>query len=285
MTRPYLLHHVLDGPPSAPPLILGPSLGTSLRVWSPLPADLARSHRVLRWDLPGHGGSPADLLPLDGTASVAALAAHVLRLADAQGWESFAYAGISLGGAVGAHLAIHHPERVTSLGLVCSSACFGPREPWQARAALVRRAGIGPVLETSPGRWFADPGTAETPLGRALLGDLAATDPVGYAACCDALAAYDLRPDLARITAPTLVVGGSLDVATPLAHARELADGIAGATLETCAVGHLAIEQPEAVGAALRTHLRAADSRHGRLGPGTAEVSGSAGMPEDPQWN
>ncbi|MGW6142907.1 alpha/beta hydrolase [Streptomyces sp. NPDC055140] len=87
--------------------------------------------------------------------------------------------------------------------------------------------------------------------------DLAETDPVGYAACCDALAAYDLRSDLARITAPTLVVGGSLDIATPLDHARELADGIADATLEACAIGHLAVEQPEAVGAALSTHLRA----------------------------
>ncbi|MFE6807615.1 hypothetical protein ACFVEN_39060 [Streptomyces sp. NPDC057681] len=112
------------------------------------------------------------------------------------------------------------------------------------------------MVKTSPGRWFGDPGTAETPLGRALLRDLAATDPVGYAACCDALAAYDLRPGLARITAPTLVVGGSLDLATPLDHARELADGIADATLEACAIRHLAVEQPEAVGAALSAHLR-----------------------------
>ncbi|RFC77715.1 alpha/beta fold hydrolase [Streptomyces sp. AcE210] len=257
MAQPHLLHHVLDGPPSAPPLVLGPSLGTSLHVWGPQLATLARSHRVLRWDLPGHGGSCADLLPHDGTASVAALAAQVLRLADARGWESFAYAGISLGGAVGAHLAVHHPERVTSLGLVCSSAHFGPREPWQERAALVRREGVGPVVKTSPGRWFGDPGAAETPLGRALLRDLAATDPVGYAGCCDALAAYDLRPDLARITAPTLVVGGSLDLATPLDHARELADGIADATLQACAIGHLAVEQPEAVGTVLSAHLRA----------------------------
>ncbi|MGW1946934.1 hypothetical protein ACWCRC_21730 [Streptomyces sp. NPDC001940] len=86
----------------------------------------------------------------------------------------------------------------------------------------------------------------------ALLRDLAATDPVGYAACCDALAAYDLRPDPARITAPTLVVGGSLDLATPLDHARELADGIADATLEACDIGHIAVEQPVAVGGALK---------------------------------
>ncbi|MFB7712313.1 alpha/beta hydrolase [Streptomyces sp. NPDC056105] len=87
--------------------------------------------------------------------------------------------------------------------------------------------------------------------------DLAATVPVGYADCCDALAAYDLRPDLARITAPPLVVGGSLDLATPLDHTRELADGIADATLEACDIGHLAVEQPEALSAALSDHLRA----------------------------
>ncbi|MFB7997348.1 alpha/beta fold hydrolase [Streptomyces sp. NPDC056002] len=258
MAQPQLLHHVLDGPPGAPPLVLGPSLGTSVHVWSPQLATLTRSHRVLRWDLPGHGGSRADLLPHDGTASVAALAAQVLRLADTQGWESFAYAGISLGGAVGAHLAVHHPERVAALGLVCSSARFGPPEPWQERAAHVRREGVGPVAETSPGRWFGDAGAAETPLGRALLRDLTDTDPVGYAACCDALAAYDLRPDLGRISAPTLVVGGSLDIATPLDHARELADGIPDATLKEYAIGHLAVEQPEAVGAALSTHLHTA---------------------------
>ncbi|WP_326777852.1 hypothetical protein [Streptomyces sp. NBC_01445] len=105
------------------------------------------------------------------------------------------------------------------------------------------------MVETGPGRWFGYPKTAETPLGRALLRDLAESDPVGYAACCDAFAVYHLRSGLARITAPTLVVGCSLDTATPLDHARELADGIADATLEACAIGHLAVEQPEAVGA------------------------------------
>ncbi|MGW6402600.1 hypothetical protein [Streptomyces sp. NPDC055134] len=182
-----------------------------------------------------------------------------------------------------AHLTVHHPERVTSLGLLCSSAHFGPPEAWLERAALVRRERIGPALETSAGRWFGDPRTAETPLGHALLRDLAETDPVGYAACCDALGAYDLRPDPARVTAPTLVVGGFLDIATPLDHARELVDGIADATLEACTIGHLAVEQPEAVGAALSTHLRAAGPWHGQHGPRHPEVSGSAGIPKGPQ--
>lgn len=108
-----------------------------------------------------------------------------------------------------------------------------------------------------PGRWFADPGTAEGSVGHALLQDLAAAEPAGYAACCDALAAYDVRRDLERITAPTLVMSGTHDTATPLDHARELAHGIPGATLTTLATGHLTVEDPQAVAAALRAHLSA----------------------------
>lgn len=257
MTSPQLLHHRAVGPADAPLLVLGPSLGTSMTIWQPQLPALSRSYRVLSFDLPGHGGSPSAVLsaPEPGGTTVEDLGSLVLDLVEHHGRERFHYAGISLGGAVGAHLAVQHADRVASLGLICSSAHFGPPQPWRERAALVRLKGTEPLLATSPGRWFAEPGTAETPLGRALLRNLADADPVGYAACCDALAAYDCRPDLARITAPTLVVGGSHDLATPLDHARELADGIPGATLETVAAGHLAVEQPHAVRAALSTLL------------------------------
>jgi pimeloyl-ACP methyl ester carboxylesterase len=98
-----------------------------------------------------------------------------------------------------------------------------------------------------------------------LLQNLAAADPAGYAACCDALATYDLQPELARITAPALVVGGSHDMATPLHHATELADCIPGATLRTVAAGHLAVEEPQAVETALSAHLSTAHTRSVRL--------------------
>ncbi|WP_116245828.1 3-oxoadipate enol-lactonase [Nocardiopsis sp. FIRDI 009] len=254
MTDP--LHHRLDGPEGAPPLILGPSLGTSLSVWEPhLPA-LARDHRVARYDLPGHGGSPAALLPGSG-AAVADLARLVLDLADARGWTAFHYAGVSLGGAVGLHLALHHPERVSSLTLVCSSARFGDPAAWRERADLVRREGTGALLGAAPGRWFADPGTADTLAGKGLLADLERTDPGGYAACCDALAVHDLRDRLGDIGVPTLVVSGRGDRSTPPEHGRALADGIPGAELtEIGGAGHLAgVERPEAVTAALLGHL------------------------------
>ncbi|MGW7518929.1 bifunctional 3-oxoadipate enol-lactonase/4-carboxymuconolactone decarboxylase PcaDC [Streptomyces sp. NPDC054796] len=253
---PLLPHHRLDGPPDGAPLILGPSLGTSLAVWDPQLPALTRAHRVLRWDLPGHGSSPSALLPSDGSATVAHLAAAVLRLADAQGWDTFAYAGISLGGAVGLHLATHHPDRVASLTLVCSSARFGEPETWRERAATVRAKGTEAMVDTRPGIWFA-PGFETTPRGAALVEDLRAADPEGYAACCDALAAFDLRDRLGDVLAPTLAVAGREDPATPPSHAREIADGVPGAALtEIPGAAHLAnTERPEAVTDALLTHL------------------------------
>ncbi|MGO4458540.1 3-oxoadipate enol-lactonase [Streptomyces sp. M-16] len=247
------LHHRLDGPVHGAPLILGPSLGTSLAVWEPQLAALARHHRVLRFDLPGHGSSSAVAV-----ATVADLADLVLGLADHHGWQRFHYAGISLGGAIGTHIAVHRPERVSSLAVVCSSARFGDPEAWRQRAAQVRAEGTGPLAEASAARWFADPAhTAGTLAGKALLCDLASTDPEAYASCCDALAVHDLRADLPGITAPTLVVAGRADLATPPAHARELADGIPGAGLtEIAGAAHLAgIDRPDAVTAALLAHL------------------------------
>ncbi|MFC1418066.1 bifunctional 3-oxoadipate enol-lactonase/4-carboxymuconolactone decarboxylase PcaDC [Streptacidiphilus cavernicola] len=260
------LHHRIDGPLDAAPLLLGPSLGTSLRVWDGLVPALARSRRVIRWDLPGHGGTPASVLPdpAPGRTTVADLGGLVLALADQLGVERFDYAGISLGGAVGTWLALHHPDRVCSLAVVCSSARFGDPAAWRDRATAVRADGLDALADTAPTRWFtvgAAPGSgggfAGTPLGAALVQDHRTADPVGYAACCDALAGFDLRDELSKIQTNSLVVAGRQDLATPPAHARELADGIPGAALvEIPTAAHLApAEKPEQVLAALLTHL------------------------------
>ncbi|MFF2848667.1 3-oxoadipate enol-lactonase [Streptomyces sp. NPDC058001] len=250
MTDTTLLHHRAEGPATAPPLILGPSLGTSLALWDAVAPELSTRHRVIRWDLPGHGGSPAELI--GPGATVADLAELVLTLADALGIDRFSYAGVSLGGAVGLHLAVRHPERVERLAVLCSSAHFGAPEPWRERAALVRREGTGPVAETASARWFTPGFTVP-----ALVEDNRRADPEAYAACCDALAAFDIRDALPTIVAPTLLVAGREDPATPPAHLREIADAVPGATLtELAGASHLApAERPGAVLAALRGHF------------------------------
>ncbi|MCX3058606.1 bifunctional 3-oxoadipate enol-lactonase/4-carboxymuconolactone decarboxylase PcaDC [Streptomyces beihaiensis] len=266
-----VLHHHAEGSSSAPPLLLGPSLGTSLALWDGVATELSSAHRVVRWDLPGHGGSGAELVRAGAT--VADLAGLVLALADAQGIARFGYAGVSLGGAVGLHLAVHHPDRVDRLAVLCSAARFGEPEPWRRRAALVREEGTGAVAESAPSRWFT-PEFDGACVPR-LVQDNRDADAAAYAACCDALAAFDLRERLAEIRVPTLVVAGREDPATPPERAREIADGVPRAELvELAGASHLAVaERPDAVTGLLRAHF-------GRVaGAGTAmrrEVLGDA---------
>lgn len=289
MTDRPLLHHRRDGGGSGGlPLFLGPSIGTSLRLWdAAVPALAVGGRIVIRYDLPGHGGSAAEVLPdlSPGGTTVAELAQAVLDLADRLGHERFDYAGVSLGGAVGLWLAVHHPERIASLALVCSSARFGDPANWQQRAKLVRDEGTGPVADTAASRWFT-PGFAAggDPIVSALLEDLRSASPIGYAACCDALAALDLRAALGSVTAPTLVVAGREDPATPVAHARELADGIPGASLfEVATAAHLAnVEQPRAVTAALLTHLAISAAAAVADANADADASGAAPSPANP---
>ncbi|WP_406334747.1 3-oxoadipate enol-lactonase [Streptomyces sp. NBC_00203] len=245
-----LLNHRAEGPATAPPLLLGPSLGTSYALWDKVAPELSVTHQVIRWDLPGHGGSSPDLI--GPGATVADLAELVLELADYLGIERFAYAGVSLGGAVGLHLAAHHPERVSSLAVVCSSAHFNGSKPWEERAALVRREGLAALAENANARWFTPGFTVPR-----LIEDHRNTDPGAYAACCEALAAFDLRDRLSSISAPTLLIAGREDPATPPAHLREIADAVPGASLtEIAGASHLApAERPEAVLAALRGHF------------------------------
>ncbi|WP_415943103.1 3-oxoadipate enol-lactonase [Streptomyces sp. 067-1] len=263
-----LLNHLSEGPASAPPLLLGPSLGTSYALWDAVAPELSTAHRVIRWDLPGHGGSPADLI--GPGATVADLAELVLALADSLGVERFAYAGVSLGGAVGLHLAVHRPERVSSLAVVCSSAHFNGAKPWQERAARVREEGLARLAESADTRWFT-PGFTVPRLVR----DHRDADPDAYAACCDALAAFDLRDRVGEIAAPTLLIAGREDPATPPAHLRELADAVPGATLtEIPGASHLApAERPGAVLTALRAHF---DGDAGRGMAVRREVLGDA---------
>lgn len=245
-----LLNHRAEGPASAPPLLLGPSLGTSMALWDAVAPELSAAHRVVRWDLPGHGGSPASLV--GPGATVGDLADLVLALADALGVDRFAYAGVSLGGAVGLHLAVHHPERLSALAVVCSSAHFNGAEPWVERARLVRAEGLAGLAESADSRWFTAGFTVP-----GLVRDHRDADPEGYAACCDALAAFDLTDRLAGITVPTLAVAGREDPATPPAHLRQIADAVPGAALvEIPGASHLApAERPEAVLSALRGHF------------------------------
>jgi 3-oxoadipate enol-lactonase len=253
----------LDGPAGRPVLVLGNSLGTSRQVWEPQLPALAGRFRLLRWELPGHGrpGGPGARPGLDtppGPYSIDGLGRAVLALLDRYGIERAHYAGISLGGMVGMWLAANAPDRIGALGLCCTSPHMPPASAWLDRAALVCASGMAAITGPSLGRWFtaafrrAAPGTVA-----AYAATLEAVDPAGYAGCCEAIAAMDLRPALTRITAPTLVIAATEDPSTPPPHAALIASRIPGARLTVLrGPAHLAnIQAPGPVTAALLAHL------------------------------
>ena len=239
-----------------PLLVVGSSLGTSSILWARTAFLLGDSVDVVAWDLPGHGMSPAATEPFD----VPALASAVVDLIDsfAPG-QAFHYAGVSLGGAVGLQLGIAHGDRVKSLSIQCSGAALGTPEGWRERAETVRSQGTPVMIQGSAQRWFA-PGfvDSEPELSSRLLHVLRDADRFSYAHCCEALATFDVRSDLGRITVPTQAVAGREDIAAPPALAEEIVAGISdgggiasSVTLE--GVAHLApAEAPGHVAELLR---------------------------------
>src|SRR5579875_3252603 len=225
----------LDGPAGKPVLVLGNSLGTSRQVWEPQLPALAPRFRLLRFDLPGHGvpagpGAAGGPAVSPGPYRLADLGSGVLALLDRFGLDQVHYAGISIGGMIGMWLAAHAPGRIASLGLCCTSAYLPPASGWLDRADQVRSAGMASITTPSLGRWFTGPFRRACPATVAAhAATLEAVDPEGYAGCCAAIAAMDLRPRLGSIAAPTLVIAGSEDPATPPAHGALIASRIPGA--------------------------------------------------------
>lgn len=240
-----MLQHRLDGPDGAPVLVLGPALGTTWHMWDRQIPELTRNWRVLRFDLPGHGGAPAH--PAD---SATALAERVLAVLDSLGVHRFGYAGCSIGGAVGVQLGLLARERLSSLALISSSPRYGTADAWRQRGVVVRTNGLDPIARSTPERWFtpsfieAQPAIVEWAVQM-----VRTTDPGCYIAACEVLASFDVRDQLGSIGVPTLVVAGAEDEATPPADARALVAGIPDARLAIVpGASHLTpVEQPGAV--------------------------------------
>lgn len=247
--------HDCDGPPNGPVLLLGSSLGTSTAMWEPLLGALAQEHRVVRYEHRGHGGSPAP----PGPYAIADLTRDVLELIDHLDIERAAVAGVSLGGMVAMWLGANAPERVSALALCCTSAHMPPASAWAQRAAAVREAGTTePIADSVVDRWLTAGYAARHPEVRdGLRAMLTASDPEGYADCCGAIERMDLRAELPRIAAPTLVISGDEDAATPPEHQEAIAAAIPGARHEVLSPAvHIApAEQPDAVSALILDHL------------------------------
>jgi 3-oxoadipate enol-lactonase len=226
------VNHVAEG--EGPPLILSSSLGTTHRMWDPNVPVLATRYRVVRYDHPGHGGSPP------GPRTIEGLAREVLGLADELGLHRFAFCGISLGGFLGIWIGANAPERLARLFLCCSAPRLPPPQQWLDRAANVRAHGVEFIADSVVARWFT-PSYPDTAPWREML---AATPAEGYARCCEAIAPMDLRDDLSRIKVPTTVMFGRQDPVTGDEPRRLL--GEVGHVVELDAAHLASVEAAEA---------------------------------------
>jgi 3-oxoadipate enol-lactonase len=258
---PVELHHEIDGPESGAALLMGGSLGTTLAMWDPQLPRLAGDTRLIRFDHRGHGGSPGP----DGPYSIEDLGGDVLALLDRLGLERASYCGLSIGGMVGQWLAINAPARIEKLVLICTSAYLPPADGWRQRAATVRQAGTPEaVADGVLARWFTEPYARGHPDVIARHRRMLSSTPAeAYASCCEAIAALDLRADLARIAASTLVIAGEQDPATPPAHGRTIAAAVPGARLEVLdGAAHLAsVERASEVTGLIADHLNPSEEK------------------------
>lgn len=237
------LHFVVEGPPDAPAVILIHPLGGSLELWDEHAAALKNRYRVIRYDMRGHGLSAA----VPGDYTIGDLGRDALAVLDAAGAETAHIVGISIGGLTTMWLGIHAPDRVRSLLVAQSAARVGTVERWEERRALVREKGLDAVAALAMGAWFTPEFLAGNPPGAERCRRMIAScSLVGYLGCCAVLRDADLRPDLPRITARTLVLAGDRDPSTTRADAELIVAAVPGARFTTLPCAHMsAVERPD----------------------------------------
>ena len=267
------LSYTLRGPTGAPVVAFSNSLGTTRAMWNEVVPHLRGRYRLLTYDTRGHGGSKT----VKSAFGVGDLAADLAALLSVLHIDKAHIVGLSLGGMTAQALAAAHPDRVLSLTLMATSAYMPSAASWGERAALVRNEGTKAIVDATIARWFTPDFPSISPaLVDPVREDFIGIDAEGYALCCEAIGAMDLRAGLAKITAPTLVIAGRQDPATPVAMAEEIASGIAGADLVVLskAAHLLAVEQGEAVAAYLLGFL----DRQGRPPRSAGTVPFEAGL-------
>ncbi|WP_067677833.1 3-carboxy-cis,cis-muconate cycloisomerase [Nocardia miyunensis] len=254
--RSVEVHYRVDGPADGVPVLLANSIGSDSSIWDDYVKPLVdNGFRVIRHDLRGHGDSPVPA----GPYRIDDVGGDALALLDQLGVDRAHIIGISIGGMLGLWLARHHPTRVRSLTVCCSSARPGNPQMWVERAAQARAEGMEAIADGSITRWFTPAWRDAHPHRARTLRALTANTPAeGYAACCELLSELDLTPDLPRISAPSLVISGAEDAALSAEHGRVIADGIPRARFEIVSeAAHLGtVEQPAQFLELIRNHLR-----------------------------
>ena len=232
------INYQIDGPDGAPWIVFSNSLATTTAMWDEQAAALKNSHRVLRYDQRGHGGTDAP----SGRYNFDTLLADALGLFDALRIDKAHFAGLSMGGATALGLAERHADRLDRV-IVCDSPCQSTpqsAQQWEERIAVAQKQGIEALVEPTVGRWFPTETVAKNPPHLDKVRAMIRATPVnGFIGCAAALADHDYASAVATVKRPVLFLVGEKDGATPTAM-RKLNEKLPGSRfVELSGAGHI----------------------------------------------
>lgn len=243
----------LDGPETAPVLLLSNSLSSDLSMWDDQVPAWAERFRVVRYDQRGHGASVVSTSPY----TMDRLGEDALGIMDALGIETAHWCGLSLGGMVGMWMLTHAPDRIGKAVLANTAAYMGPTELWNGRIETAQRGGMEALVDSTIQRWFPEHFRTSAPATMERMRAMILRTPVeGYQGCCAAIRDMDQRASIRSIDRPVLVIIGSRDPATTPADGAFIASSIANAKTVTLDAAHISnIEQPHRFASAVLDFL------------------------------
>jgi poly(3-hydroxyalkanoate) depolymerase len=228
--------------PSVPPLLLMNGIGASLEVLQPFVDALDRRRTVIRFDVPGVGGSPRPVVPYN----LATFSPVVARVLTRLGFDDQVdVLGLSWGGGLAQHFAVQHRSRCRKLVLAATAtgSLMVPAHPRVLARMLTPRRHRDPDYARSiageiyGGSMRTEPDRA----ARALHSHTRVGPKRGYYFQLAASAGWSSLPFLKLIRQPTLILAGDDDPIVPVVNARIMARCIPGAELHVYDGGHIAL--------------------------------------------
>ena len=248
------VNYSLEGPADGTMVTLSNSLLSNYAMWDAQMSVLTEKYRVLRYDTRGHGGT--EVTP--GPYSFELLTEDAYALHQALGIEKTHFVGLSMGGMIGQLLAVRHPELLLSVTLCDTTSKMPHPEIWDGRIEAAQNGGVEAVVEGTLERWFTPAMHESNPdeIGR-IATMIRGTQVDGFIANCQAIKAMDQTAILKDITAPTMIIVGAEDPATPPDMSRIIYAEIPGSELAILPdASHLAnVEQPDAFNDVLMAFL------------------------------
>jgi len=237
-----------------PPVLFIHSLGTNAYLYRDQIAALKGRYRCIAPDCRAHGASS-----YNGPFTVADLAADHKAILDHLGIERCHIVGLSMGGPIMLNLNARWPDVARSMVF---ADCFARLRPGAEDRIYATQEAVAYLSMLEFGNQYAgDRLMPTTPFEK--LDELAAAvalcPPKGYVETVRAIFTYDASGDRARVKAPTLILIGDSDDATPMAESEFIRDGIPGSEIHVIpGAGHLTtIDNPDAVTRELAAFLDA----------------------------